>query len=90
LNQPEETTMSTGAVNGVSPISAQQNGPGGVTSIPPVTSFGQELDAQGAKAHGHHHGGGSHAVTSSAASAASAAGVSLPSTIAASLHRLLG
>lgn len=84
--------MSISAVNGVSPAFPQQNGSQGVTSIPPATSFDQELNAQGAKAgaaHGHH-GGGSHSVTSSAASAASVAGVSLPGTIAASLHRLLG
>jgi hypothetical protein len=84
--------MSISAVNGVSPVSVQQDGPQGVTSIPQATSFNQELDAQGAKAgtaHGHHHGGASHSVTSSAATAASAAGVALPSTIAASLHHLL-
>jgi hypothetical protein len=83
--------MSISAVNGVSPVSSQQVGPRGVTSISPATSFGQELEAQGAKAgaaHGHHHGGGSHSETSSTASAASAAGVSLPSTIAAALQHL--
>jgi hypothetical protein len=85
--------MSTSAVNGMSHASPQPSGAQGITSIPPATSFDQELNAQGAKggaAHGHHHGGGSHSVTTSAASAASVAGVSLPSTIAASLHSLLG
>lgn len=85
--------MSINAVLGVSSASPHQKGSPGITSLPPASSFDQELNAQGAKAgsaHGHHHGSGSHSVTSSAASAASAAGVSLPSTIAASLHRLLG
>jgi hypothetical protein len=85
--------MSISAVTGVSPVSSQPAGPGGVTSIPPATSFGQELEAQGAKAgvaHGHHQGGGgSGSVTSSPAIAASAAGVTLPSTIMASLQHLL-
>jgi hypothetical protein len=85
--------MSINVVNGVSPVSAPQDGPQGVTSIPPATSFNQELDAHGARAgvgHGRHHGGGSHSVMSSSSAVASTAGVTLPSTIAASLHRLLG
>jgi hypothetical protein len=80
--------MSISAVNGASP---QQEAVSGVTSIPPATSFTQELDAQTTKAttHGHHHGGASQSVTSSAATAASAAGVGLPGATAASLHQLL-
>ena len=86
--------MSISAVNGVFQGSPQQNGPQGVTSIPPASTFDQELDAQAAKtgtAHGHHHGGGgSHSVTSSAATAASTAGVAPLSTVASALQHLLG
>ena len=85
--------MSINAVLGVSSASSQPTAAVGITAIPPATSFDQELNAQGGKAgaaHGHHHGGGSQSVTTSAASAASAVGASLPSTIAATLHRLLG
>jgi hypothetical protein len=87
--------MSISAVNGVSRVSSQQGGPQAVTSNPAPTSFDQELDAQSVKtglAHGHHHhhAGESQSATSAASTAASAAGVASPSTIAASLLRLLG
>ncbi len=81
--------MSISAVNGVSPAS-QQLGSQGITSTPPATGFGQELDAQTGSVHDHHHHGGpSQSVTSSLASVASAAGVTSPATIAASLQHLL-
>jgi hypothetical protein len=83
--------MSISAVNGVSPTAQQASQPQGVTAIPKATSFGQELDAQSARTHGHHHhhGGGSQSATSSAATAASAAGAASSATVGSSLLKLV-
>jgi len=86
--------MSISAVNGDSPTTQQPGQSQGVTAIPSATSFSQELDAQSAQAksahgHHHHHGGASQSATSSPATAASAAGVASPSTVGASLLKLL-
>jgi hypothetical protein len=85
--------MSISPLNGVSQASVQTNQTRAVTSIPPATSFGQELDSQGTKTgltHGHHHhGGATQSPTASAATASATAGVAPANAIASALQHLL-